>query len=229
MRTETSSAMRSIDIISDAICPWCWIGKANLDAALEQLRGEGLEFRTRWRPFQLNPDMPEEGVAREEYRTRKFGSIERSRQLDAQVAEVGRAAGLDFHFELMRRTPNTVAAHRVIRMAEAAGVQDAVVDALFRAYFQQGRDIGDAATLAEIAAEAGMDGAAVAAMLAGDEGREEVIARDMAARQAGVSGVPSFVMDRHLLFSGAVPPERMVEAFRRADAILSERERTGVA
>ncbi len=229
MRTKTSSAMRSIDIVSDAICPWCWIGKAHLATALDQLRGEGLEFRIRWRPFQLNPDMPEEGVARDEYRARKFGSIERSRQLDAQVADAGRAAGLDFRFDLMRRTPNTVAAHRVIRMAEGAGVQDAVAEALFRAYFQQGRDIGDAATLAEVASEAGMDRDAVASMLAGEEGREEVVAEDMAARQAGLSGVPSFLMDRHLLFSGAMPGERMADAFRRAAAILSERERTGVA
>jgi predicted DsbA family dithiol-disulfide isomerase len=221
--------MRTIDIVSDAICPWCWIGKAHLASALEVLRGEGLEFRIRWRPFQLNPDMPEEGVARDEYRTRKFGSIERSRQLDAQVADAGRAAGLDFRFELMRRTPNTVGAHRVIRLAEQSGVQDAVVDALFRAYFQQGRDIGDAATLAEVASDAGMDRAAVAAMLASEEGREEVIAEDMAARQAGLSGVPSFLMDRYLLFSGAMPGERMADAFRRAAAILSDRERTGVA
>jgi predicted DsbA family dithiol-disulfide isomerase len=221
--------MRTIDIISDAICPWCWVGRTNLAIALEQLRGEGLEFCTRWRPYQLNPDMPEEGLPRNEYRTSKFGSLERSRQLDAQMTQVGRSVGLDFHFELVRRTPNTVAAHRVTRMAEPLGLQDAVVDALFRAYFQQGRDIGDTATLVEIAAEAGMDGAAVAAMLAGEEGRKEVVAWDMSARQAGVSGVPSFVMDRHLLFSGAVPPDQMADAFRRAAAILSERERTGVA
>jgi predicted DsbA family dithiol-disulfide isomerase len=221
--------MRSIDIVSDAICPWCWIGKAHLGAALEELRAEGLEFRIRWRPFQLNPDMPDEGVERDEYRARKFGSLERSRELDAGVAEAGRAAGLDFRFELMRRTPNTVAAHRVIRMAEGVGLQDAVAEALFRAYFQDGRDIGDAATLAEVAEVAGLDANAVATMLAGDEGREEVIAEDLAARRAGLSGVPSFLMDRHFLFSGAMPGPRMAEAFRRADAILSERERTGVA
>jgi predicted DsbA family dithiol-disulfide isomerase len=214
--------MRTIDVISDAICPWCWIGKAHLDAALAELRQDGLEFRIRFRPFQLNPDIPEEGVERDAYRAAKFGSLERSRQLDAQVADAGRAAGLAFRHDLMRRTPNTIAAHRVIRAAEQAEVQEAVVDALFRAYFQQGRDIGDAAVLDEIAAVAGLPG--MAAMLAGDDHRDAVLAEDMAARRGGISGVPSFLMDRHLLFSGAMPGPRMAEAFRQADAILSARE-----
>ncbi len=211
--------MRTIDVISDAICPWCWIGKAHLDAALEELRRDGLEFRIRWRPFQLNPDMPEEGVERTAYRARKFGSLERSRQLDAQVAETGRAAGLEFRHDLMQRTPNTVAAHRVIRAAEQAGVQHAVVDALFRAYFQQGLDIGDPAVLDAVAAGAGLPG--MATMLAGPDHLEAVLAEDMAARQGGISGVPSFLMDRYLLFSGAMPAERMAAAFRQADAALT--------
>jgi predicted DsbA family dithiol-disulfide isomerase len=199
--------MRTLDVMSDAICPWCWIGKAHLDAALATLRQDGLEFRIRWRPFQLNPDMPVEGVARDAYRAGKFGSLERSRELDAQVADAGRAAGLGFRHDLMTRTPNTIAAHRVIRAAEDAGVQHAVVDALFRAYFQAGRDIGDTATLDEIAQEAGLPG--MAAMLAGEAHRDAVLAEDMAARRGGISGVPSFLMDRHLLFSGAMPAHRM--------------------
>ncbi|WP_137181854.1 DsbA family oxidoreductase [Roseomonas sp. AR75] len=215
--------MRTIDVISDAICPWCWIGKAHLDAALAELARDGLEFRIRWKPFQLNPDMPEEGVERATYRAQKFGSVERGAELDAQVAEAGRAAGVDFRHDLMLRTPNTIAAHRVIRAAEQAGVQDALVDALFRAYFHEGRDIGDAAVLDAVAAKAGLPG--MAAMLAGDAHRDAVLAEDMAARRGGISGVPSFLMDRHLLFSGAMPGPRMAEAFRRADAILSEREK----
>jgi predicted DsbA family dithiol-disulfide isomerase len=230
MRGINIPAMRNIDVISDVICPWCWIGKAHLDAALEELRQEGLEFQIRWRPFQLNPDMPQAGVERATYRAQKFGSLERSRELDAQVADAGRAAGLDFRHDLMLRTPNTVAAHRVIRAAEEAGsrdgaregLQQAVVDALFRAYFQEGRDIGDHATLDELAASAGLPG--MAAMLAGDDHRDAVLAEDMAARQGGISGVPSFLMDRHLLFSGAMPGPRMAEAFRKAHTILSARE-----
>jgi len=213
---------RTLDIVSDAICPWCWIGKRNLEAALAELAAEGLRLMLRWRPFQLNPEMPEEGVERTTYRAQKFGSVERGREMDANVAEAGRAAGLEFRHDRMLRTPNTVAAHRVIRMAEDHGVQDAVVEALFQAYFQDGRDIGDVATLDAIAVAAGLNG--VAAMLAGAEHRAEVIAEDMTARRGGLSGVPSFLMDRHLLFSGAMPGPRMADAFRRAHMILSERE-----
>ncbi len=214
---------RSIDIVSDAICPWCWIGKRHLESALAELAKEGLSFAIRWRPFQLNPEMPEEGVERATYRAQKFGSVERGVELDRNVAEAGRAAGLTFRHERMLRTPNTIAAHRVIRMAEDAGVQDAVMEALFQAYFHDGKDIGDAATLDAVADAAGLPG--VATMLAGPEHRAEVIAEDMAARRGGLSGVPSFLMDRHLLFSGAMPGPRMAEAFRRADGILSEREK----
>jgi predicted DsbA family dithiol-disulfide isomerase len=216
--------MRTIDVISDAICPWCWIGKANLEGALAELAEDGLDFAIRWRPFQLNPDMPAEGVERDAYRAAKFGSLEKSRQLDANVTEAGRAAGVEFRFEKMRRTPNTVAAHRVIRLAGERGAQQSVVDALFRAYFHDGRDIGDAAVLTEIAGEAGLDPAEVADMLDGQAQREEVLAEDMMARRAGITGVPSFLMDRHLLFSGAMPAPRMAEAFRRAHAILTQRE-----
>lgn len=219
--------MRTIDVISDAICPWCWIGRAHMQAALAELAAEGLQFRLRWRPFQLNPDMPEQGVERATYRAQKFGSLERSREMDAQVAEAGRAAGVAFRFDRMLRTPNTLAAHRTIRMAGEAeandpGLQDRFVGALFTAYFHDGADIGDAAALDDIATAAGLPG--VAAMLATDAHRDAVLAEDLSARRAGISGVPSFLMDRHLLFSGAMPAAQMAEAFRRADAILAGRE-----
>ena len=211
-----------IDIVSDAICPWCYIGKRQLERALPLLAGEALAFEVHWHPFQLNPDMPAEGVERAAYRLAKFGSEERTRQIDARIAEAGRAVGLEFRHDLMRRTPNTVAAHRVIRQAGQAGVQDAVVEALFAAYFTEGRDIGDAAVLAEVVEAAGMPPGAVGAMLAGDEGREEVLGEDAMARNAGISGVPSFIMGRYVLFSGAVPAEEMAEAFSRAWRILSQ-------
>lgn len=219
--------MRTIDVISDAICPWCWIGRAHLQTALAELAKEGLGFRLRWRAYQLNPDMPAEGVDRALYRTEKFGSLERAHAMDAEVAAAGRAAGLEFRFERMLRTPNTLAAHRVVRMAEAAedaepGIQDKVMAALFAAFFHDGQDIGDAAVLDRVAASVGLVG--VAAMLAGEAHQDEVLAEDMAARRAGISGVPSFLMDRHLLFSGAMPGPRMAEAFRRADEILTARD-----
>lgn len=220
---RTALASR-IDIVSDAICPWCWIGKRHLEGALARLADEGERFDVHWRPYQLNPDMPRVGVERTAYRASKFGSIERSLELDAQVAAAGAAAAIDFRFDRQRRTPNTVLAHRLIRQAgEVGGVagQDAVVEALFQAYFQDGRDIGDPTTLAEIASEAGLNDAA--AFLASDDGEAEVRAEDAGFRRLGISGVPSFALAGHVLFSGAVPAERMAEAFRQALAILRER------
>lgn len=212
-----------IDVVSDAICPWCWIGKRHLEGALARLADGGERFDVRWRPFQLNPDMPREGVERAAYRAAKFGSLERSRELDAQVAAAGAAAGLGFRFDRQRRTPNTVDAHRLIRRAGEAGpaAQDAVVEALFRAYFAEGRDIGDAEVLAGAAAEAGLEGAA--AFLASGEGEAEVREEDAGFRRLGISGVPSFALAGHVLFSGAVPAERMAEAFRRALEVLRAR------
>jgi predicted DsbA family dithiol-disulfide isomerase len=212
-----------LEIVSDAICPWCWIGKAHLDGALALLEAEGLRFEVGWRPYQLNPDMPEGGVDRRTYRTEKFGSWERSLELDAQVAEAGRAAGVAFRHDLMARTPNTIDAHRLIRLAGADGVQHATMDRLFRAYFHEGQDIGSPAVLAELGAESGMAEATLAAFTAGDAARAEVTTESRALAQAGISGVPSFLLDRHLLFSGAMPAERMADGFRRAVAILRER------
>jgi predicted DsbA family dithiol-disulfide isomerase len=220
---RTDAASR-IDVVSDAICPWCWIGKRHLEGALARLADEGERFAVHWRPFQLNPDMPREGVERAAYRAAKFGSAERSRELDAQVAAAGAAAGLEFRFDRQTRTPNTLDAHRLIRRAGEAGgpaLQDAVVEALFRAYFQDGRDIGDLAVLAGAAAEAGLEGAA--AFLASGDGAAEVREEDAGVRRLGISGVPTFALAGQVLFSGAVPAERMADAFRRALAILRER------
>lgn len=210
-----------IDIISDAICPWCYVGKRQLERALPILADEGMRFDIHWHPYQLNPDMPAEGVDRAEYRRQKFGDPERIRQIDERVGQAFAGVGLDFRPDRMRRTPNTIAAHRVIWLAGRNGVQDAVVEALFRAYFTDGHDIGDAATLDAVAAGAGLPG--VAAFLAGEDGLQTVQAEDMAARRAGIDGVPSFTMQGHVLFSGAMPAETMAEAFARAWNILRQR------
>jgi len=191
---DSISTASRIDIISDAICPWCYIGKRQLEIALPLLAKDGLAFDVRWHPFQLNPDMPEEGVDRREYRTAKFGSWERSQQMDARITETAASLGLEFHMDRLTRTPNTVAAHRLIRVAGELGVQDALVEALFEAYFCNGADIGDHQTLAEIGAKAGIDRDAILALLAGDEGKQDVLAADQMARNAGISGVPSFAL-----------------------------------
>jgi predicted DsbA family dithiol-disulfide isomerase len=220
---DTGPIEPRLDIISDAICPWCYIGKRQVERALPSLAEQGLNFSVHWHPFQLNPDMPEAGVDRREYRLQKFGSEERIAEMDKRIVEAAAAVGLDFHPELMRRTPNTVAAHRVIWLAERQGRQDAVAERLFRGYFCEGADIGEADTLATLAAEAGMTRDAVFDFLAGDEGKREVLSEDAMARNSGLNGVPSFVMRGHLLFSGAVPADAMAEAFAKAWRLLEAR------
>lgn len=213
-----------IDIISDAICPWCYIGKRQLERALPVLASEGLRLSVQWHAYQLNPDMPAGGVVRAEYRARKFGSVERAAELDARITASAAAVGLAFRTDLMQRTPNTIDAHRIAWLAYQSGpvAQDAVVEAMFRAYFVNGQDIGDHAVLAACAEQAGLNSAAAATFLAGDEGRSEVLAEDASARRAGLYGVPTFAMNGHVMFSGAVPAETMVEAFRSAWKVLGK-------
>jgi predicted DsbA family dithiol-disulfide isomerase len=213
-----------IDVISDAICPWCYIGKRHLERALEILeKDHKLRFTVAWHPFQLNPDMPTEGVDRQKYRLAKFGSAERSRQMDERITEVAAGVGIAFHLEKLTRTPNTVKAHRLIRLAGQMGVQDGVVESLFDGYFCNGADIGDDKVLADLGHRGGLDYDAVVTMLAGDEGKREVLAGDQMARNCGIQGVPSFALQGHVLFSGAVPAHEMADAFRRAWELLKDK------
>jgi predicted DsbA family dithiol-disulfide isomerase len=224
MTPDSGTAVgQRIDIVSDAICPWCYIGKRQLERALAILASEGLHFSVHWNPFQLNPDMPREGRDRAAYRAMKFGTAERARELDERVAGAAANVGLNLRQDLMLRTPNTLDAHRLIWLAGREGVQDAVMEAVFAAYFTQGRDIGDREVLADCAALAGMDRGAVADFLAGDVAAEEMLAADRAAREAGVSGVPSFFLDGYGLYSGAMPAETMAEALRKSQQILRQR------
>jgi predicted DsbA family dithiol-disulfide isomerase len=200
-----------LSIVSDAICPWCYVGKRRLEQAFALMNGT-LHPRVTWRPFELNPQMPKAGVERREYRMRKFGSWERSLALDAQLAEVGKSVGIAFRYDLMKRTPNTFDAHRLIWLAGTLGVQDAMVETLFRGYFSEGRDIGDAAVLADLAAAAGIDREQAAALLSGAEGAAEVAAEEEVAMRAGLSGVPTFVLNGRVLFSGAQPSEVIAQA-----------------
>jgi predicted DsbA family dithiol-disulfide isomerase len=224
MTPDSGTAVgQRIDIVSDAICPWCYIGKRQLERALAILASEGLHFSVHWNPFQLNPDMPREGRDRAAYRAMKFGTAERARELDERVAGAAANVGLNLRQDLMLRTPNTLDAHRLIWLAGREGVQDAVMEAVFAAYFTQGRDIGDREVLADCAALAGMDRVAAADFLAGDVAAEEMLAADRAAREAGVSGVPSFFLDGYGLYSGAMPAETMAEALRKSQQILRQR------
>ena len=205
-----------IEVASDVICPWCYIGKRRLEKALALLDGE-VKPEIRWLPFQLNPGMPSEGIPREEYRKAKFGSIERSRGLDARVAAEGEGEGIAFAFERIERTPNTVAAHQLIDLAQRQGAEaaqkqqglgTAVVSALFKAYFEEARDIGDAAVLAAIATGAGVTGWPQQA----DGKQVAQIEEDM--RNLGISAVPTFIFGRKVGVSGAHPPEALAQAIK---------------
>jgi predicted DsbA family dithiol-disulfide isomerase len=204
----------TIDVISDVICPWCFVGKRRLEKAVHVLARQR-EVRVRWHPFQLNPRMPKEGMDRKEYRTGKFGSLERSQALDTQMKETGATEGIAFNFDKMARTPNTLDAHRLILLAGEQNVQDAVVEALFRAYFTDGRDIGQRDTLLDVASEAGLMRERAVELLNSGEDLEVIRAAEERAQRLGVQGVPFFVIDDKLALSGAQKPEAFLAAFDR--------------
>jgi predicted DsbA family dithiol-disulfide isomerase len=195
--------MVRLDIFSDPVCPWCYIGKGLLDRALEGKPEH--PFTIEWHPFQLNPDMPPEGVDRGPYLDAKFGGPDRATQIYARVKEAARLAGLGIDFDAMKRIPNTLNAHRLIHWAGLEGRQGAMVSRLFRAYFREGRDIGDAATLAALAGDAGLDPVVTARLLASDADRDEIVARDTHARSRGVAAVPTFLIANQYALSGAQP------------------------
>ncbi|NOC44521.1 MULTISPECIES: DsbA family oxidoreductase [unclassified Ruegeria] len=194
-----------LDILSDPICPWCYIGKTQLDKALANVPDH--PFVIEWHPFQLNPDMTDAGMDRREYLERKFGGKDGAVRAYAPVVEHAEKAGLNINFEAMKRTPNTLDAHRLIHWAGIEGKQNAVVDALFDAYFVQGRDIGDHEVLADIADSAGMDAAVVMKLLKSDADREDIRNRDAHSRKMGVSSVPTFIVANQHAVPGAQPPE----------------------
>ena len=200
-----------LDIFSDVVCPWCFIGKRRLEAALSDRPQSDLLVR--WRAFQLNPDMPAEGMDRQAYLERKFGGAENAQRLYNQIGTVGAEVGIDFAFDRIRRTPNTVNAHRLIRLGAHHDREDAVVEQLFRAYFLEGGDIGDPGLLSELAGDAGLDAQEAARFLAGDEERTAVETEDFSGRQAGITGVPTFIVNRRHAVPGAQPPEVLYKLF----------------
>ena len=212
-------------VYSDVICPWCYVGKRRLEAALAA-PGMPAAVRFSWRPFELNPDMPAEGIERTVYRAQKFGAA-RSAELDARMAETGREVGIDFAFERMQRTPNTRLAHRLIWEAERQGRQDAVVDRLFRAYFEEGLDIGTAAILQGLAAEAGLDADGVEAALGGSDSLEAVTQLEQQGYAMGIQGVPFFILLAKYGISGARPPQFWRETLPRIVAEASSASAAG--
>ncbi|MDE0149250.1 MAG: DsbA family oxidoreductase [Rhodospirillaceae bacterium] len=212
----------TVDIVSDTVCPWCYVGKRRFEEALAR-RPPDLDVYVGWRPFQLNPDMPAEGMDRKAYLAAKFGGDERAEHIYSAIREAGASTGLDFDFAAMPRQPNTLDSHRLIDRAGRAaedsggrpGLQDAVVERLFRACFMEGRDIGDRETLVALAADAGMDADETRAYLDSDEDVERIRQEDRMARQMGIQGVPCFIIDRQYAVSGAQEPAVFLKAFEQ--------------
>jgi predicted DsbA family dithiol-disulfide isomerase len=202
-----------IDVISDTICPWCYIGKRRLERAMRLL--PQIEFDVRWRPFQLDPSTPAEGVDRKAYMERKFGSSDKIQPIHAALLKAGEDEGLSFAFEKILRTPNTLNSHRLIRWSHSMGVQDGVVELLFRRYFMDGVDIGQIANLVWIAAEAGMDAELVEELLNSDADLEKVEREDSMARKIGIQGVPTYLIGGKMLVNGAQDAETLARAIDR--------------
>jgi predicted DsbA family dithiol-disulfide isomerase len=201
----------SLEVASDVVCPWCYIGKKRMEKALALLKDE-VEIEVRWLPFQLNPELPPEGILRADYRKAKFGSLERSKQMDARVIAEGKGEGIDFAFDRMERQPNTTQAHRLIAVAQQEGRGNAVVDALFTAHFEQGRYIGDPKVLAEIAVRCGVKDWPQE----GEKRALEVAMLEEQVRGMGVNAVPTFIFDRKSGVSGAYPAETLAAAIKDA-------------
>ena len=202
-----------IDVFSDTVCPWCFIGRRHLQAALAE--AALLDADIHWHAFQLNPDMPPEGRDRKQYLDAKFGGPEAAERIYARVRDAGRGAGIDFRFDRINRSPNTFNSHRLIRLATTCGKADAMVESLFRGYFIEGRDIGDNAVLAQLGAAAGMEGD-LSAWLSSDSDTDEVRADLHTAAQLGISGVPFFILDNRYALSGAQPVEIFTRALKAA-------------
>jgi predicted DsbA family dithiol-disulfide isomerase len=209
--------MIKLDILSDPVCPWCMIGKARLDRALEQKPGHPFEIE--WHPFQLNPDMPKAGMDRTAYLEGKFGGKANAAATYAPIDAAAREAGFDIDWGAIPRIPNSLDAHRLIHWAGLEQRQTPVVSALFGAYWREGRDIGDHDTLADIADGVGMDAAVVRRLLGSDADVEDISARDRHARERGVTGVPTFIIANQHVVPGAQPSELWIQLI---DEILEQ-------
>lgn len=219
--TELSPINIAIDVVSDTVCPWCFIGKKRLGKALAS-RGQ-IDFTVRWRAYRLDPTVPRQGLERKAYLKAKFGDDSRVRQMGEAIRDVGAKEDIRFAFDHIERTPNTLDSHRLIHWAASAGVQDQVVEHLFRAYFEEGRDIGSATVLCDIAAMAGMDLELVSRLLASDADVELIEREDALAHQMGISGVPTFIFANRFATSGAHEPEVLLQVI---DRLLDETDAT---
>jgi predicted DsbA family dithiol-disulfide isomerase len=214
----------SIDVVSDVVCPWCYLGQKRLEYATATL--PDIDVSVRWRPFQLDPSIPRSGMDRLQYMIGKFGSEERIRQAHARIEPLGEAEGIAFNFEAIKVAPNTLDAHRVIRWASSAepDVQGNLVKRLFSLYFEEGADIGDHTVLAAAAEDVGMDRAVVEAMLATDADRGAVETEVATAARMGITGVPCFLLESRYAVMGAQDTETLADAIRQVAAAKARGE-----
>ena len=209
-----------IDIISDTVCPWCFIGKRRLERAIA-MRPEMVP-EVNWYPFQLNPEIPEEGIERELYLSLKFGGIERAKEIYRAVGEASASEDLDFNLSAIKRMPNSLRSHRLLHFSKIKNAQHAVVENLFRSYFFHGTDIGSVESLLEIAKDSGLDPKQVRCYLESDEDLELVRNQDTQSRKMGVSGVPCFIIADEYAISGAQEPEVFLQVFDAAKQLNPE-------
>lgn len=212
-RGQAASQTLEIEVYSDWVCPWCPVGERRLEKALELL-GPAVQAKVTFRPYELNPGLPREGVDRRAYLAAKFGSLATYEAMSARVVAAAKSEGLDFRMERIEKASNTRDAHRLAWLAEKQGRQPALVEVLFRAYFTEGKNLGDHGVLRACAAEAGLDAARVDALLASDEGLTQVLALEERAFRLGIQGVPAFVVGGEPILSGAQPPEVIAAALR---------------
>lgn len=214
-----SKAPLKIEIFSDVVCPWCFIGKQMLFKALEKV-SDLYDINIAWQPFELNPNMPAEGQDRKAYRLQKFGSVERSQALEGQVAAAAREEGLHLEMDKIERIPNTFLAHRLSRFARHQDKQAAMMEELFQAYFVRGADVGNLDTLIELAQNAGLDKEEVKAHLESNDGVELLRNEEEKGLRLGVNGVPYFRINDIYGISGAQSPDRFINAFREATEMV---------
>ncbi|WP_165219459.1 DsbA family oxidoreductase [Affinirhizobium pseudoryzae] len=213
----------TIDLVSDVVCPWCYLGKARLELAIAEVQDTvGIDIN--WRPYRLNPDYPPEGVDQKAALEAKLGGAEAVSRGHAMLSELGREVGIAFDFEAIKIGPNTLDAHRLIHwaMTESREHQERVVTLLFKANFEEGRNVGDHAVLLDIAEEAGLERSVIAALLASDADKDLVIGEIAAAQKMGVNGVPFFIIDQQYAVSGAQTPDVLADAFRQIAAAKAE-------
>ena len=208
-----------VDVISDVMCPWCYIGKRRLERAMELVPER--PFAIRWRPFQLDATIPPDGMDRQEYLDRKFGR-DQAREIYANIEAVGAAEGIDFAFDRIAKSPNTLNAHRFIRWSANSGHQDQAVERLFKAFFIEGEDVGAKDVLLDMAREIGMDDEIMDQLLDSDVDTELVEKEIALAHRMGINGVPAFVIANRYIVMGAQSPELLADAFNRAAGELAE-------